>query len=280
MPINFFKHISSPNDALITRISPPEHLKDFVEGFYLFKSEDLRGRQLFFNDGYPVITFMQHRASNMQINLNGGSLKIGNAWVCGGLLKKIYCESSINTEEFFVIRFKPVTFFRLFNLGENVFKNKPIFDLMEIAADDFSILNNSFYSNADITHKVEAVSAFLSQLVCATSYPNLLRDLVNNIEQRRSLTVRELAKVCGVRLNYKWLERNFKKHIGVSPKDYLLLRRFLNVYCSLNSSSSAALLQTALEHGYYDDNHLIKEFRSFSGQSPKAFFQNNNHNHS
>ncbi|MDB4918732.1 helix-turn-helix domain-containing protein [Mucilaginibacter sp.] len=276
MPINFFRHICTPNDALITRISPPESLRDFVEGFYLFKTQDLYGRQLFFNDGYPVITLMQHSASKMLINLKGDIINIGNAWVCGGLLKNIYCESSISTEEFFVIRFNPITFFKLFNISENVFKHKPVFDLVEIVTDDFSVFNNDFYSNASIEHKVEVATNFLSQRICATAFPNLLGDLINHIEQGRSLTVKELAKAFGVRLNYKWLERNFKKHIGVSPKDYLLLRRFLNAYRSLDSLSSKALLQTALEHGYYDDNHLIKDFRSFSGQSPKAFFQNIN----
>lgn len=276
MPINFFRHIYTPNNALITRISPPESLRDFVEGFYVFKTQDLYGRQLFFNDGYPVITLMQHRAGKMLINLNGDIINIGNAWVCGGVLKNVYCESSISTEELFVIRFNPITFFKLFNIRGNVFKHKPVFDLAEIVTDDFGVFNNHFYSNASIEHKVEAVTNFLSQRICATAFPNLLGDVINHIEQGRSLTVRELAKSCGVRINYKWLERNFKKHIGVSPKDYLLLRRFLNTYRSLDSLSPKALLQIALEHGYYDDNHLIKDFRSFSGQSPKAFFQNSN----
>jgi AraC-like DNA-binding protein len=273
MPINFFRHIYTPNDGLITRISPPESLRDFIEGFYLFKTQDLYGRQLFFNDGYPVITLMQHSASKLLINVNGNIINIGNAWVCGGLLKNIYCESSISTEEFFVIRFNPITFFKLFNIRENIFEHKPVFDLVEIVTDDFIAFNNDFYSNNAIEHKVKVVTNFLSQRICTTEVPNLLADLINHIEQGRSLTVKDLAKAYGVRLNYKWLERNFKKYIGVSPKDYLLLRRFLNAYRSLDSLSTKTLLQTALEHGYYDDNHLIKDFRSFSGQSPKAFFQ-------
>jgi AraC-like DNA-binding protein len=273
MPINFFRHIYTSDNALISRISVPESLSDFVEGFYLFKTQDLRGRQLFFNDGYPVIALMQHSTSKIQINLNGDMVKIGNAWVCGGMLKNIYCESTINAGEFFVIRFKPVTFFQLFNIDQSVFKRQPVFDLAAIAPDDFGVFNNDFYSNASIDHKIKAVTRFLSQRIGITTFPNLLEDLIGQIERGQSLTVKELVKACGTRLNYKWLERNFKKHLGVSPKDYLLIRRFLNAYCSLDSSSSQALLQTALEHGYYDDNHLIKDFRSFSGQSPKAFFQ-------
>jgi AraC-like DNA-binding protein len=273
MPINFFRHIYNPNDTLISRISPPENLSDFVEGFYVFKTRDLQNRQLFFNDGYPVIALMQRHTSKIQINLNGDIVYIGNAWVCGGMLKNTYCESSLSTEEFFVIRFKPVAFFKLFNIEANVFRHKPVFDLAEIAPDDFNGFNNDFYSNASIDHKMDAVTKFLSRRIQATEFPALLEDLIDQIQKGQNLTVKELAKACGSRVNYKWLERNFKKHIGISPKDYLLLKRFLNTYCSLDSLSTQALLKTALEHGYCDDNHLIKDFRSFSGQSPKAFFK-------
>jgi AraC-like DNA-binding protein len=273
MPINFFRHIYTPNDVLVTRISPPENLRNFVEGFYMFKTEALTGRQLFFNDGYPVIALMQHSTSKLQISLNGEITNISNAWVCGGLLKNIYCESALDTEELFVIRFNPFTFFKLFNIDQSVFKHKPVFDLAEIAPDDFSIFNDAFYSDLAIEHKVEVVTNFLSQRIRAVTFPNLLGELIDYIEQGQILTVKELSNTFGVRLNYKWLERNFKKHIGVSPKEYLLLKRFLSAYCSLDSLSPQALLQTALEHGYYDDNHLIKDFRSFSGQSPKAFFK-------
>jgi AraC-like DNA-binding protein len=273
MPINFFKHIYTPNNALITRISAPKSLRSFVEGFYVFKTDALTGRQLFFNDGYPVIALMQHSTSKIQISLNSEIINISNAWVCGGLLKKIYCESPINTEEFFVIRFNPVAFFQLFHIDKNVFKHNPVFDLATIAPEDFSLLNDAFYSNTAIDHKVEVATKFLSRRICAAVLPNLLGDIIGQIENEHGLTVKDLANTCGVRINYKWLERNFKKHIGVSPKDYLSLRRFLNAYRSLDSLSSKALLQTALEHGYYDDNHLIKDFRSFSGQSPKAFFK-------
>jgi hypothetical protein len=45
----------------------------------------------------------------------------------------------------------------------------------------------------------------------------------------------EPAKASGVRLNYKWLGRNFKKHIGISPKTIYCLAAFLNAYRGLDS---------------------------------------------
>jgi AraC-like DNA-binding protein len=273
MPINFFKHLYNGNNSLITRIGPPESLQDFVEGFYVFKTHELNGRQLFFNDGYPVIAFMQKQSSRLTIHVKGSYLSIGNAWVCGGILKKIYCESSPEHDELFVIRFKPVTFFKLFNLRGHTFKHKSVFDLAEIIDGDCTTFNKSFYKANSIEQKVELASNFLINRISAQPFPNLLKNLIDHIEQQQSTTVSDITKAFGARVTYKWLERNFTKHIGISPKDYLLLKRFLNAYRGLHSSSPA-LLQVALENGYYDDNHLIKDFRNFSGKPPKAFFEN------
>ncbi|MBW8683139.1 AraC family transcriptional regulator [Chitinophaga rhizophila] len=275
MPITFFRHIHMPDNDLITRISPDEILTDFVEGFYVFKAQDLSGRQLFFNDGYPVVALMQQREGGMRINVNGKTVNIGNAWVCGGMLKNIYCESSGDTAAFFVIRFHPATFFKLFNIRENIFEHNSVFDLMEIAPHDAKLFLNDFYSASSVDKKVTVAADFLSRKISAIAVPALLGELINHIEKNPHLTVKDLSKAYGVRLNYKWLERNFKKYIGISPKEYLLLKRFLNAYRSLDALSSKTLLEIALDNGYCDDNHLIKDFRIFSGQSPKAFFQDN-----
>jgi AraC-like DNA-binding protein len=50
------------------------------------------------------------------------------------------------------------------------------------------------------------------------------------------------------------------------------MRRFLNAYIDLDSLTSKDLLQIAVDNGYYDDNHFIKDFRRFSGVPPKTYF--------
>jgi AraC-like DNA-binding protein len=40
----------------------------------------------------------------------------------------------------------------------------------------------------------------------------------------------------------------------------------------LDSLTSKDLLQIAIDNGYYDDNHFIKDFRRFSGVPPKTYF--------
>jgi AraC-like DNA-binding protein len=48
--------------------------------------------------------------------------------------------------------------------------------------------------------------------------------------------------------------------------------RFLNICHHLKDHSGATLSQLALECGFFDQAHFIREFKAFSGYSPKAFF--------
>ena len=65
------------------------------------------------------------------------------------------------------------------------------------------------------------------------------------------------------------LERNFKKFIGLTPKEYSNIVRFQNALNIIkNSSENRSLLDIAFECGYYDHSHLNNEFKRNTGFSP------------
>jgi AraC-like DNA-binding protein len=72
-------------------------------------------------------------------------------------------------------------------------------------------------------------------------------------------------------LSYKQFKRVFTGHIGVNPKDFLRISRFQRVSHKLQIQPQITLLQLADEYGYYDISHLIKEFKEFSGYTPREF---------
>lgn len=274
MPINFFKHIANPDDDNVIKFTPSDDLKEFVEGYYVFNANYCDGRQLFFNDGYPVVAFMQTKNKKIKINVDGQIKWVGNTWVCGGILKNIYCESSIPFENFFIIRFYPTTFFKFFGIRDDYFEKTQVFDFSEIAGNGFEMFNDAYYHTSSLEKRIQVINSFFSEKIGFYSYPKILIDILDYIDKQDTLTVKDLLEAYTVRLNYKWLERNFKKHLGISPKNYLLIRRFLNAYLDLHSFRSKDLLQIAINNGYYDDNHFIKDFRRFSGVPPKTYFQN------
>lgn len=67
-------------------------------------------------------------------------------------------------------------------------------------------------------------------------------------------------------MSERQLERRFLDRVGSTPKRYASLRRFERAAALVGSG--APLGRIALDAGYYDQSHFIREFRRFSGMTP------------
>ncbi|MBX2816532.1 MAG: helix-turn-helix domain-containing protein [Saprospiraceae bacterium] len=65
----------------------------------------------------------------------------------------------------------------------------------------------------------------------------------------------------------KTLDRRFKKYIGTTPKQYEKLRRYISFYYRWLAKGMTSY-GDLIDHQYYDQNHLIKEFKSIMGKAP------------
>lgn len=63
----------------------------------------------------------------------------------------------------------------------------------------------------------------------------------------------------------------FRDAAGLAPKRYARVLRFKRVLRALSSTPRPGWAQLALEAGYFDQSHLIREFRQFAGVSPREF---------
>lgn len=70
------------------------------------------------------------------------------------------------------------------------------------------------------------------------------------------------------------LEKRFRAAIGTSPKHFSSILRLRKAIATHEPGKS--LTDIALTAGYYDQAHFIREFRAFTGQSPKQFFNERN----
>jgi transcriptional regulator GlxA family with amidase domain len=68
----------------------------------------------------------------------------------------------------------------------------------------------------------------------------------------------------------RFIER-FKADVGVTPKRYCRLLRFQRVVSLAHQSAPTDWTGLALDCGYFDQAHLIHEFREFSGLTPTAY---------
>jgi AraC-like DNA-binding protein len=81
------------------------------------------------------------------------------------------------------------------------------------------------------------------------------------------VALEDLAEVAG--LSRFHLQRQFSRHIGVSPKNYLLHRRSANAARLLKQGMEPA--RVAALTGFADQSHLTKIFKRFVGTTPARF---------
>lgn len=63
----------------------------------------------------------------------------------------------------------------------------------------------------------------------------------------------------------------FRDVAGLSPKRYARVLRFKRLLQALAATPRPDWAQLALEAGYFDQSHLIRDFREFAGVSPRAY---------
>jgi AraC-like DNA-binding protein len=67
------------------------------------------------------------------------------------------------------------------------------------------------------------------------------------------------------------LERLFLSSVGIGPKRLGRILRFQRLVSSIRANHPPAWTRIALQCGYYDQAHLIRDFREFTGGPPGAF---------
>ena len=72
------------------------------------------------------------------------------------------------------------------------------------------------------------------------------------------------------------LERKFLKQIGISPKQLGKVIRLQAALKMLLNEQAERLTSIAYESEYYDQAHFIRDFKEFTGTTPKAFLKDEN----
>ncbi len=69
------------------------------------------------------------------------------------------------------------------------------------------------------------------------------------------------------------LEQVFRAEVGLTPRSYRRLARFRSALAGIDAVADRGWSAFALEHGYYDQSHFIREFRAHAGLSPSAYLR-------
>jgi AraC-like DNA-binding protein len=274
MPINYLKKIQLREfneDGY--RISPSTAIESVVEGFYVFSRDAEDSTHLIFNDGFPVLVFLQSSEDTVAVTGENGASEIKGSWASAGSIKNVYIKYNNHTDQIFIVRFYPGAFYRLFGLNAPYFRNHPVAPFDCIAErNNFGI--KEFFRCNSIEEKIAFIGAYVQHSFTQMDTPEILHRTLDYIHRiKGNSTVRNVTRDAGV--NYKWLERTFMQYIGLLPKEYIQLQRFIHAYLELVGTEDVDLMRIAISNGYYDSNHFLKDFKAYTGKTPLAYLKFN-----
>ena len=85
---------------------------------------------------------------------------------------------------------------------------------------------------------------------------------------RRPATTTIAAVTDAIGMSAKRFIERFKVEVGTTPKRYCRIRRFQRAVTLANRRYQLDWTRVALDCGYFDQSHLIHDFRAFSGLTP------------
>jgi transcriptional regulator GlxA family with amidase domain len=134
-------------------------------------------------------------------------------------------------------------------------------------------VNEQLFYAVDYPAMLKVVNEFVRKLISKSKKPKLLIDdaTVMLLNSRDKMTVEAIAReAC---LSTKQLDRKFKERSGVNPKVYERIIRFDKAFRLKNSHPGYDWLRIAVACGYHDYQHLVKEYKTFTGLTPAAFHE-------
>ena len=97
-----------------------------------------------------------------------------------------------------------------------------------------------------------------------------LQSLIRRMETDSAMvTVAHAAEWCD--LSRRTLQRLFRERVGASPKWMLRRFRLKEAAARIDSGDLQNMAELAQQLGYYDQAHLIRDFRAMVGQPPSAY---------
>jgi len=164
--------------------------------------------------------------------------------------------------------------------GAAHFFKQPLHELFKesISLDNFMlqsalmILEEQLCEAQTDSERIAVVEEFLLSRVRPIEADKLVLAALALIHKSKgSIRIKELAEQ--LHTSQSPLEKRFRQTVGTSPKKFASIVRLKHAIQMRSSNSS--LTELSYELGFYDQAHFIKEFKTFTGDTPESYFSSN-----
>jgi AraC-like DNA-binding protein len=79
-----------------------------------------------------------------------------------------------------------------------------------------------------------------------------------------------------LKISRRYMEKKFLEKVGVSPKFYARIKRFVNLSKEVAYNEKFDWQDIVFEYGFHDQSHLVKEFMEFNQMNPSEYHLKHN----
>ena len=246
--------------ASYVEYEPSSYLKKYVDCYWSYYTESplyLIHENPIIPDGCVDIIF--------DLNITTQS----QCFIVGAMTKPIISLKN----DLFGIRFKP-------GVATSII-NSPINEMTDHIIDIRKIKNSKTESLAEILQnkkssqeKVSFLNSVFSKVISSQSLIEDETEYALSLIKQASgkCSVKEISERVG--WSRQHLTRKFLKHTGLTPKFYSQVVRVNSLIHRYNSSAKHSWGYLAQTCGYYDQSHMINEFKNITGVTPQIFLNN------
>jgi len=250
---------------------PNFELTEFIKRYWTLEGEKENTplKNTIVPDGTMKLIF--HYGDSYKHHSQSGEITILPKCFLIGQLTKPYVIEPIGVTGSFVVQFKPNGFLPFARIPIKEMENTAI-PLDKLFGENGKKLGEQILNTNSTSERIQIIETFLfKELANQKTIDSIVKSTVETIFcANGQFSVNEFSKSNNI--NRRQLARKFSSTIGLSPKQLAKTIRIQKTLKALLNEEHTSLTDLAYENEYFDQAHFIKEFKEFTGLTPKEFY--------
>lgn len=208
----------------------------------------------------------------LRVQISGREYETRTRLFIGGQLRR---ERPVlkNVDDFRLlgVEFRPTAFYRLFHQNVDVFTDR-MTEFADASPRFATELENRLNPSEPIDQLITAMEGYLRGLLPKAREASIVETVIAEITEREGrVTVDELAALTGY--SSRQLNRYFMISVGIPPKHYAKIVQIHAVISAMQAGDTVLLQTLALEFGYFDHAHFVRDFQRLVQSNPSDFLR-------
>lgn len=165
---------------------------------------------------------------------------------------------------------KPTVLSRV--LGISLARDSRIF--VPLADEVFGPVYEEMKRDRTTEERIASLTAFINSLHPGKYIPDET-DLIFDAIVKKGINTNLSDIISQFSISERTLQRRFSKRLGTTPKMLVRIMRINYIWDSISTDKKIDYHDLVFLGNYFDQTHMIKDFKSITGETPDVFFRRN-----